>query len=108
MTCNTVCKNCVHLCIYDLLHIQFFCDIRTDPLSMCVHVCTRVCACVYVCMHVCMCVCIYIYIYMYVWIYVCMYVMDCVNCISIKSARQFSPILEVIKSEKAVRSCANN
>jgi hypothetical protein len=31
--------------------------------------------------------------------------MDRVNCIRIKSARQFSPILEVMKSEKAARSC---
>jgi hypothetical protein len=38
--------------------------------------------------------------------HVCRYVMDHVNCIRIKTARQFSQILEeVMKSEKAVRNC---
>ena len=47
----------------------------------------------------------HVYVGMYV-MHVCRYVMDHVKCIRIKHARQFNPILEeVMKSEKAVRSC---
>jgi hypothetical protein len=65
----------------------------------------------YVCMYVtyaCTYVCIY-YVCTYV-MYVCMhYVMDNMKCIRTKSARQFSQILEeVMKNEKAVRSCQKN
>ena len=53
---------------------------------------------------------VYLYICMYICMYVCthacIYVIGHVNCIRIKSARQFSQIQEVVmKSEKAVRSC---